>query len=74
VRAAAAPPATLNVAAGWHDYVLPLTGVSPTRRSSIIELNTPTFRPRTYDPVSDDARDLGVKADRASLHICRLSR
>jgi hypothetical protein len=54
--------------------VLPLAGVAPPRRSVVIELHSATFRPRTYDPASNDGRDLGVKVDRASLHICQLSR
>jgi len=73
VSAAAAPPASLEVAAGWRDYVLPLAGVAPSRRSIVVELHSPTFRPRAYNPASDDGRSLGVKVDRASVHICRVS-
>jgi hypothetical protein len=73
VSTGAASPVTLNVASGWHEYVLPLDGVSPTRRSIVIELHSPTFHPRTYDPASADGRNLGVKVDQARVYICRLS-
>jgi 4-amino-4-deoxy-L-arabinose transferase-like glycosyltransferase len=68
------PPTPLALTAGWHDYVLPLAGVRPTQRDVVVHLHSPTFRPRTYNPASDDGRSLGVQVARASVHICPASR
>ena len=55
------PLATLNLAAGWHDYRLPLPATAVGELT--IELRSPTFAPRSYDRASPDGRDLGVMVD-----------
>jgi tetratricopeptide (TPR) repeat protein len=51
----------LQVATEWQDYRLPL----PTTNSAtiVIELRSPTFTPRDFDPASSDGRELGIMVD-----------
>jgi tetratricopeptide (TPR) repeat protein len=58
--------ATIQVANTWQDYSVPLPQVKAGDLLEI-ELSSPAFRPRSFDPASPDGRDLGVLFDRVAL-------
>lgn len=58
---------TLTVADGWNTYRLPLLSYTAQQRSIVVHLDSPTFRPRTFDPASPDGRRLGVLVDWARV-------
>lgn len=52
------------VGPGWQELALPLTGAGP---ETLVELRSPTFRPRDLDQASPDGRQLGVRVDWAEV-------
>jgi 4-amino-4-deoxy-L-arabinose transferase-like glycosyltransferase len=57
----------VQVASEWQDYRLPL----PTTNSAtiVVELRSPTFTPRDFDPASPDGRELGLMVDRVRVEF-----
>jgi len=60
-----APAGRLEVAPGWQEYRLPLPAAGGGE--AIVELRSPTFRPRQFDWASPDGRALGVMVDWAAV-------
>ena len=58
------PIAELNVGPQWQVYEVPLPADTLSNAPLLaVTLDTPTFRPRTFDRANDDARALGVMVD-----------
>jgi hypothetical protein len=56
--------ANFTLSPSWQDYVVPLEGISG---EIVVELRSPTFRPRQFTPDSADGRRLGMMIDHAEL-------
>jgi tetratricopeptide (TPR) repeat protein len=72
VRVAGQSLGHFRVAAGWRDYTLLLPATLPAAATDgtstvVIELRSPTFTPRRYDPAGTDGRTLGVMVDQIRL-------
>jgi|GEM_PF-398606 len=72
VRVAGQSLGHLRVAAGWRNYTLLLPTTLPAAATDgtstiVIELRSPTFTPRRYDPAGADGRMLGVMVDQIRL-------
>ncbi|NJL05829.1 MAG: hypothetical protein HC911_13165, partial [Chloroflexaceae bacterium] len=62
------PLTTLTITQDWATYTVPLPPSSTG--AVIIGLDSPTFRPRQFDPASPDGRTLGVRVDRVAVGGC----
>lgn len=68
ITLAGQPLTTLNITQDWATYTVPLPPSSTG--AVVIGLDSPTFRPRQFDPASPDGRTLGVRVDRVALGGC----
>ncbi len=68
ITLAGQPLTMLTITQDWATYTVPLPPSSAG--AVVIGLDSPTFRPRQFDPTSPDGRTLGVRVDWVAVGGC----